>query len=357
MFSVQSLLALFTVVSLLTSRVTSDCAQSQCAPKTNPTLYPAAFSVFGAWNGRQYGSGETVLIIARFAASTCLLPEPGEAGPACLPMLSVGLRSSDGSTCQSILAANSTRQAEIDYGVKFNRDSNLDTGLPFNFWVFPLNVREGVYSSKLNIVGLTIPASCNIAGRVTFNSLDLIPKGNNLLSPNVSIDSLPPTIVNVYTGKPTGNYTFGDVINIIVEFSKAVYFSELPSKYGSAFMVANASYTIPTGLPFLELNSQAIALMEGYEAGSLDQRKLSFLYVVGTGEFTPQDGQLEVPAGSTIQLNRGMIAALDTGMEADLTSMPLPGTHGTANAFQKIAALRGNGWPDTAETLSLRQAR
>ena len=347
----------FVIVSLLACRVFADCAQSQCDPKTNPSLYPSSFSVFDAWNGRQYGSGETLLIIARFAASTCLLPEPGDAGPACLPVLSVGLRSSDDSTCKLISAANSTRQVEIDYGVKFISDFSLDTGGIFNFWVFPLNVREGMFTSKLNIDGLIIPPSCNIGGRATFNSLDLIPKGNHLLSPNVSVDSLPPTIINVYTGKPTGNYTFGDVINIIVEFSKAVYFSELPSKYDTAFMVANASYTIPTGLPFLELNSQAIALMEGYEAGSLDQRKLSFLYVVGTGEFTPQDGQLEVPAGKTIQLNTGMISAVGTGMEADLTSMPLPGTLGIANPFQKIAALTGKGWPDAAETLSLRQAR
>ena len=212
--------------------------------------------------------------------------------------------------------------------VKFISDFSLDVGGTFNFWVFPLNVRDGMYTAKLNVVGLTIPASCSIPMRATFNNLDLIPKGNNLLSPNVSIDTLPPTIVNVYSGKPAGNYTFRDVINIIVEFSKGVYFSELPSKYGTAFMVANASYTLPVGLPYLELNSQAIALLEGYEEGSLDKRKLSFSYVVSTGEYTPSGGQLEVPAGSTIQLNSGNIAGLGTGLEADLTSMPLPGTAG-----------------------------
>jgi hypothetical protein len=290
-----------------------------------------SFSVFGGWNGRQFASGESVLIVARFSSTTCRLPEPGEAGADCIPIMTVGMHQANGneSNCFSIKAANSTKRAEIDYGVKFISDYALDTRKGYyNHWVFPLNVENGMYTAKLNIIGLVIPKACNIFGRATFNNLDLIPKGNSLLTPNVSIDTMPATIVNVYTGKQSGSYTFGDVMSIVVEFSTSVSFSEIPSKYGTAFMLANASYTIPAGLPYLELNSQAIAILEGYEAGSLDQRKLSFLYNVGSGEFTPPGGQLEVPEGSTIQLNGGNIVALGTGMEADLTTMPRPGTFG-----------------------------
>ena len=319
-------------VALLASIVLSDagCAVLHCDPSKNPMLYPVSFSIFGAWSGRQYGLGETILIIARFAASTCLLVQPRDGGLECHPLLSVGIQLLNGTKCVSTIAADSIRQAEIDHGIKFSWDPTLDSGETSNFWVFPLNIIHGMFSAKLKITGLIIPGACNITGRARFITFDMIPKENNLLTPEVSIDSMPPTITKVYTGKPTGTYRLQNAINIIIEFSKGVYFSELPSKYGTAFMVANASYTIPTGLPFLELNSQAIALMEGYEPGSLDQRKLSFLYVVGTGEFTPPGGQLEVPAGATIQLNGGIIAALGTGMEADLTSMPLPGTLGNS---------------------------
>jgi hypothetical protein len=308
-----------------------DC-RARCDPNKKNSLYPFSFSVYGAWKGRQYGTGETAFIIARFPASLCLLPEPRELGPDCIPQLSVEMRSlSDaGDTCLSIPAANSTRRVEIQYGIKFDNEYILETGENMNFWAFPLDVHDGMYTSQLKIVGFTIPDACNIPGRVGFNTRDLIPKGNRLLTPNVSVDTWPPTILNVYTGTRAGSYTFLDVIKIIVFFSKPVYFSELPSKFDSTFMKANASYTIPAGLPYLELNSQAMALLEGYAAGSLDRRKLSFVYIVGTGEYTPAGGQLEVPAGGTIQLNAGIIASVATGMEADLTTMPLPGTFGSS---------------------------
>jgi hypothetical protein len=315
-------------VTLLGSSVFSDCAVSRCDSTKN--LYPSSFHVYGSWNGREYGTGETVFIVARFPASTCLLPEPWEAGPECVPLMSVGMRSlpDAGETCLTIQAANSTREVEFDYGIKFDDEQILDTGDVLNFWIFPLEIYDGMYTSRLRILGLSIPDACNIPERIGFNTLDLIPKRNKLLTPNVSVDTWPPTILSVYTGSQAGSYTFLDVINIVVVFSKPVFFSELPSKFDTAFMKANASYTLPVGLPYLELNSQAFALLEGYAAGSVDRQKLSFIYVVGTGEYTPDGGQLEVPAGGTIQLNAGIIASVATGMEADLASMPLPGTDG-----------------------------
>jgi hypothetical protein len=228
----------------------------------------------------------------------------------------------------TLTAVNSSQQAEIEYGIEFLSDPSLDTGENLNFWLFPLEVYDGMYTAKLSVIGFSIPEACNIPGRTNFNTLDLIPKGNKLMSPDVSIDTRPARIVNVYTGRAAGNYTYMDVIKIIVEFSKEIYFSELPSKFDTVFMKANASYTLPPGLPYLELNSQAIALLEGYDPGNPDRRKLSFVYVVGTGEFTPEGGQLEVPAGATIQLNAGNIASVALGLEVDLTTMPGPGEFG-----------------------------
>ena len=182
-----------------------------------------------------------------------------------------------------------------------------------------------MFTSSLRVSGLIIYGSCS-APVARFTDRDLIPNPNSLLSPNVSIDALPATIVNVYAGKGAGSYTAGAVMYIIVEFSKDVGFSDLPSKYSPAYAVANASYTLPSGLPYLELSSQSYATLQGYAGNT--SRKLAFLYLVGTGEYTPDGGQLEIPAGVTIQLNGGDIFSLATGQQADLTSMPLPGTPG-----------------------------
>ena len=314
-------------ISLLVSFGSSECS-SRCDTSALYTLYQNSFAVFGAWHHRHYGVGETLIIVTRFPAYNCWLPEPQEVGPQCVPLLSVGLHLFGGEICLPIAAAKSTRQVEIDYGIKFYFNSTLDNDKMMNFWAFPLDVREGMYTARLNVLGFTVPSSCNVTGRAIFSERDFVPNSNRMLWPNVSVDTWPPKILNVYTGTEAGSYTLLEVIKIVVVFSKPVFFSELPSKFDTTFMKANASYTIPAGLPYLELNSQAFALLEGYAAGSVDRRKLSFVYVVGTGEYTPAGGQLEVPAGGTIQLNGNIIASTETGVEADLTTMPLPGTYG-----------------------------
>jgi hypothetical protein len=331
-FSGTLLLVLVVKVSRIFRNVSATsavCSELCDLNQTQQLLYPSSFYVFGASDGRQFTSGESALIVAHFPVTTCQLPEPGEAGVGCIPILKVGVHQANGSRCLSIPAANSTKQVEIEYGIKFIADYTLDSlSGNYNHWVFPFNVVDGMHIAELNVISLVIPQACTVRGRVRFVHHNLIPNGSNILTPKVSIDTLPATIVSIYAGKPAGAYTRGDVISIGVEFSKSVSFTEIPSKYGTAFMSANASYTIPVGLPYLELNSQAIALLVGYEAGTSDRRKLTFLYNVGAGEFTPPDGQLDVPAGSTIQMNGGRIAALGTGVEADLTTMPLSGNLG-----------------------------
>ena len=56
------------------------------------------------------------------------------------------------------------------------------------------------------------------------------PRDNNTLTPFVLVDTHAPAIINLYTGKPAGSYTAGDLITIIAELSRPVAFSELPSR-------------------------------------------------------------------------------------------------------------------------------
>jgi hypothetical protein len=277
--------------------------------------------------GQAYTAGQTVFIVAKFASSICNLPQPINTNPGCTATITLGLHTREGLTCLPVSVAPSVQLVERQYAISFLADPALDTGTGiYNHWVFPLNVAEGMFTSNLRVSGLLISSNCSVSGSAVFNNLDLIPNPNSLLSPNVTIDAMPPTIVNVYAGKGAGSYTVGAVMYIVVEFSKDVGFPPLPSKYSPAFAAANASYTLPSGLPYLNLNSKSFATLDGYAGSSL--RKLAFFYRVGFGENTPEDGQLEVPAGETIQLNGADIYSLSSGQQADLTTMPLPGSKG-----------------------------
>eukprot|EP00292_Cryptomonas_paramecium_P008536 CAMPEP_0113685742 /NCGR_PEP_ID=MMETSP0038_2-20120614/14864_1 /TAXON_ID=2898 /ORGANISM="Cryptomonas paramecium" /LENGTH=285 /DNA_ID=CAMNT_0000605909 /DNA_START=263 /DNA_END=1117 /DNA_ORIENTATION=+ /assembly_acc=CAM_ASM_000170 len=246
--------------------------------------------------------------------------------------MSVAMRSQDGSKCLVLNASRTVTAAENLYHVSFRSSPALDTlGRSYNYWIFPLAVQPGMFTSRLKINGFLIPPSCN-SKNATFINLDFIPRLNTLLYPNVSIDASTVTIRNVYTGNPPGMYTAGDLITIVVEFSRDVSFTELPSVYSDVYQHANASYKLPVGLPYIELNSLSYATLRGYEAGSVNHRKLSFLYRVSTGEYTPVGGRLEIPDGNTIVLNSANIVAEDSGVPVDLTSMPGPGTVGSLSS-------------------------
>ena len=49
---------------------------------------------------------------------------------------------------------------------------------------------------------------------------------------------------------------------------------------------------------------------------------------VGAGERTPAGGQLDVRAGTSIRLNGGALAGAGTGLDLNLSSIPLPGQEG-----------------------------
>jgi hypothetical protein len=93
------------------------------------------------------------------------------------------------------------------------------------------------------------------------------------------------------------------------------------------YLDAQASGTMLFGVPYIELNSQAYVALRGYE-NARDKSKLSFLYRVGTGEETPPGMQLDLAKDSTITLNGGNIFGSDTGLDADLASMPTAGVVG-----------------------------
>jgi hypothetical protein len=144
---------------------------------------------------------------------------------------------------------------------------------------------------------------------------------------NVRIDTQSPSIVSVHTGKYSGNYSAGTMINVVVEFSKNVTISELPNLYSDTYTRANRSQRIPFAIPYLELNTNAKIPLRGY-LSSLSRRKLVFLYHVGVGEETPPGEQLDVRQGTGIFLNGGAIHAEGTGLDVDMSTMPQPGAEG-----------------------------
>jgi hypothetical protein len=131
----------------------------------------------------------------------------------------------------------------------------------------------------------------------------------------------------VTTNEKPGNYTVGHSINIVVKFSKDVYISKLPDVYSQVYLDAQAQGRMLYGVPYIELNTETYVALRGYDSEK-DLSKLSFLYLVGTGEETPPDQVLDIKNGTTIQLNGGMIIGLQNGLEADLTTMPLYGELG-----------------------------
>jgi hypothetical protein len=122
-------------------------------------------------------------------------------------------------------------------------------------------------------------------------------------------------------------YTNGSIINIVVEFSKEVIFSQLPDAYSDMYVDFARKNRISCGIPYIELNSNALIPLRGYESPR-SRKRLAFVYFVGTGEETPPGEQLDVVAGSSIEMNGGSVVAYGSGMDVNLTSMPMPGDEG-----------------------------
>jgi hypothetical protein len=126
--------------------------------------------------------------------------------------------------------------------------------------------------------------------------------------------------VSYKTSAAAGTYTAGDRIEIIVRFSQDVVFSQLPDMYSQAAIDAAAIGDVPSGCPFVQLNSNAYAPLRGY-AVTNDSTRLLFVYQVGEGEETPGSVGLDLAQYSVIQLNGGSIKSARTGLAANVTAM------------------------------------
>ncbi len=94
----------------------------------------------------------------------------------------------NGGTCFNVSAAVSVRRLEAIYGFSFADDPTLQTDTSsYNHWVFPLYVVDGMATSRLQLKGLTIPASCN-SRAANFENTDLIAQSEPI-SPRVLIDT------------------------------------------------------------------------------------------------------------------------------------------------------------------------
>ena len=92
----------------------------------------------------------------------------------------------------------------------------------------PPNVTNVTYCGDEPVVNVTVNCNC------TPPPPPPPPRDNNTITPAVAIDTRAPTVTGIYTGKPAGNYTAGDVIVLVLQMSRPVAFTELPSSYSQA---------------------------------------------------------------------------------------------------------------------------
>lgn len=305
---------------------------ARCNHERNIDLFPQTFMIFQAYDGQTSTVGNALMIVAKFPNYTCNLPSPDEISPFCTPQLTLVLFTQNG-TCFNV-TTESNKKLELDFGFSFADDPTLETDSgAYNHWTFPLHITRGMSISRLDVRSLYIPEACN-SYRGTFDRFRHIPHGS--LTPYIAIDAQPPNIVSVHTAKVPGVYTTGAIINIVVEFSKEMEISSLPNQFSNTYQTFNSP--IPYGVPYIELNSNVFVPLRGY-AGTRSKKLLTFLYIVGTGEQTPPGKQLDVLAGTSIELNGGSIAAEGTGLDMNFTSMPLPGQEGVKPCLRPHDAL------------------
>jgi hypothetical protein len=274
-------------------------------------------------------------MMARFPDNVCSIPEPGDVPDnACQPILVVNVQT-PGNDYALIPAEPRASAVEEKYKVKFSNQRELRTasGGLASFWVFVGTLALGMNTPNLQALAFIIPPGCNRPQTKFYNDIYMFPP-NALIPQGIKFDTVPAVIQNVYTTASSGNYTAGHVIEIIVKFSKSVQLSELPDRYSQVFLNAQATSTMLYGVPYIELNSGALVALRGYE-NAADKTKLSFLYLIGTGEETPAGLQLDIAPNTTIALNGGFITGDGNGLDADLTTMPAYGKSGTARGSSR----------------------
>jgi hypothetical protein len=259
------------------------CEQSQ-----NPKLYPVSFGVFGARENQVFTTGQYLVIVARFDPGVCKLIQPKRMqavyGVQCKPVLTVTINSTDSGnigSCFNVEAARSANDAGTEYSINFADDSTLtrvlgsENATYWNHFAFPIAIVAGMASDHVKVTSLIFPPSCEVPDRNIFIHENLIPLDNDLLQPRVSIDTAKPIISNVYSSKSSGNYTVGDTIYIICEFSREVSFSELPGQYSQVRTATPHPPSSPAAPPH-PAPPPPVASQGGGEGAQRPPRRLPF---------------------------------------------------------------------------------
>ncbi len=348
------MLALFCLIAYAQDSDDNVTVDGKCAVSSQKNISPISFSVFEAGPGETFSIGEVVQIMARFPDGVCNLPDPADLGPKCLPKLNLAIVvRSESKRVESNLtlqAARGLSDIVAAYGLDYTTqpgfyDEKLEAfATP---WLFYLEVGPGMSTrsgpaGSLDLNWIEIPKECNHSV-ITFNTSRIFFESGESLQPQITIDTTAPEIVSLFTTEADGNYTNGKYIDIVVEFSGKVKFSQQPDIFSQAtsllksagdcfsiahappypppqvYLDARASGEMLFGVPYLELNSKVRVPLRGY---GREQSKLSFVYRVGTGEETPPGVWLALAANTTINLNGATIRDTDTDLDADLSSAP-----------------------------------
>ena len=225
--------------SIIAKAYAEGISVAQCDPSLQKNLAPIYFQVFLALEGDTFSSGEYVQIMARFPDGVCNLPDPELSGPKCTPKINIAISKlgANGATTNDITLDGARGLSKITkkFGLDYTKQEGfLDDklGIPANPWLFYLKTDPGMSTQAtggLLVNWIEIPKECDLPP-ITFNTSRIF-YDNDALRPKIVIDTFPPVIDKVYTTESDGNYTLGDFIEIIVEFSKPVKFSQQPDVY------------------------------------------------------------------------------------------------------------------------------
>ena len=353
MNTIVFLLICITLPNLMDRVTAQNTTNQECDPSLQHDLAPIYFSVFNTVAGATYSVGEFVQIMARFPDGVCNLPDPEISGPGCTPKINL-LISVLGDKGQSksditIEAARGLKKIAEKFDVDYSKQEGFYDevlGIASNPWLFYLQV-EGGMSTKatggLILNWIEIPKECD-RSPVSFNTTRIYFENSDALKPKISIDTFPPEIESVYTTEKDGNYTAGDYMDIIVQFTGPVEISQQPDMFSQVWLApcninprrlqtlavitylllqvyldSRAANSMIYGVPYIELNSKAQVPLRGY---GRDTTRLSFVYQVGFGDKTPPGERLTIAPNTTIFLNGGTIRDSATDLDADLTVVP-----------------------------------
>jgi hypothetical protein len=177
--------------------------------------------------------------MARFPDGVCNLPDPELSGAGCTPKLNIVVSKlgANGATTSDITLEGARGVARIakKFGLDYSTQEGFYDeilGIPSKPWLFYLQVEAGMStqsSGGLLVNWIEIPKECN-RSPITFNTSRIYYE-NDALRPKILINTFPAEIEKIYTTESEGNFTAGDSIDIIVQFSGPVKFSQQPDVY------------------------------------------------------------------------------------------------------------------------------